>query len=234
MKKHGVVYTMFTSFNCSFKQPDRATVENELKNIEGRTSHTNWCSYLYLSGKKKVGERCTGVHVGWVVQALLLISWRRLIILGEDGLTERRVGLVDDSLPMYLDIWEHNIADAPNMRPNFFDKQLSHRGRLIPEGVSVQRRNMAEFFELDLYSFADFSEKVPRFPCGHHIAGLPLRLGVVRTGLSKKISVFPMAGLGQLAGHQTRHTLNRVETPHQVFSPEGWSPLLFPMIPSEE
>lgn len=88
------------------------------------------------------------------------------------------------------------LQSAPDMRPNFFNKQLSHSGRVIPAGISVQRRNMAECFELDLYSFADFSERVPRFPCGHYIAGLPLRLGVVRTGLSKKSQFSPRQAWG--------------------------------------
>lgn len=90
------------------------------------------------------------------------------------------------------------FLSAPDMRPNFLDKQISHSGRVIQKGVTVQGRNKAESFELDLYSFADFLERVPQFPCGHHIAGLALRLGVVRTGLSKS-SVFPKAGLGQFS-----------------------------------
>ncbi len=57
---------------------------------------------------------------------------------------------------------------------------------------------MAESSELDLNSFADFSHRVPGSPCGHRIAGLALRLGVVKTGLSKT-SVFPKAGLGQFS-----------------------------------
>lgn len=88
------------------------------------------------------------------------------------------------------------FLSAPDMCPLFFDKQLSHCGRVIPELVSVQRRNMAESFDLDLYSFADFSERVPRSPCGHHIAGLPSRLGVVRTGLSKKSQFSPRQAWG--------------------------------------
>lgn len=96
-----------------------------------------------------------------------------------------------------LDICEHNVPECSTYASQF-PKQISHSGRVIQKGVTVQGRNTAESFELDLYSFADFLERVPQFPCGHHIAGLALRLGVVRTGLSKS-SVFPKAGLGQFS-----------------------------------
>ena len=130
------------------------------------------------------------------------------------------MGLVDAALPVscpwiFVSIM---FLSAPDMRPNFFDKQISHSGRVIQEGVIVQRSNTAASFELDLCSFADFSDRVPGSPCGHRIAGHALRLGVVRTGLSE-ISLFPKAGLGQFSWPSNRPALNRVETALSGFPP---------------
>lgn len=124
------------------------------------------------------------------------------------------------------------FLSAPDMRPIFFDKQISHSGRVIQKGVIVQRRDMAESFELDLYSFADFSDRVPGSPCGHHIAGLALRLGVVRTGFSK-ISLFPMAGLGQFSWPSNKAFSEQGRNGPVRFFPEGWSCLLFSMMASQ-
>lgn len=87
-------------------------------------------------------------------------TFRDRIPLGEGSLAERRVGLVDGAVPVscpwiFVSIM---FLSAPDMRPNFFDKQISHSGKVIQEGVTVQRRNMAESFELDLYSSTDFSD----------------------------------------------------------------------------
>lgn len=153
-------------------------------------------------------------------------TFRDLFPLGEGSQTERKAGFVDDALLVscpwiFVSVM---FLSAPDMRPNFFDKQISHRGRVIQEGVIVQRRNMAESFELDFYSFADFSDRVPGFPCGHHIAGLALRLGVVRTGLSKT-SVLPKAGLGHFGWPSNKADSEQGRNGPIRFFPQGLVPL---------
>lgn len=95
------------------------------------------------------------------------------------------------------------LRSAPDMWPNFYDEHISHSGRVIQEGGTVQRSNTAAVFKLDLCSSADFSDREPGSPRGHHFAGLALRLGVVKTGLSKKAQFSPRQAWGSLAGHQT-------------------------------
>lgn len=82
--------------------------------------------------------------------------------------------------------------------PISLTNKISHLSRVIQEYFIVQRRNTAESFELELCSFAHFSDRVPGSPFGHHSAGLALRPGVVRTRLSKT-PVFPKAGPRQFS-----------------------------------
>lgn len=150
----------------------------------------------------------------------------------EGSLTERRAGRCSACV-LSLDICEHNVPQRSRYASQFLlEKQISHSGRVIQEGVIVQRRNMAESFELDLYSFAGFSDRVPGSPCGHHIAGLALRLGVVRTGLSE-ISVFPKAGLGQFSWPSNRAYSEQRRNGLIRFFPEAWSRSLFSMMVSQ-
>lgn len=91
---------------------------------------------------------------------------------------------------------------------------------------------MAASFELDLSSFADFLSRVSGDPCGHHVAGFALRLGVVRTGLSK-ISVFPKASLGQFSWPSNKAHSEQSRNGPIRFFPEGWCRLLFSMMATQ-